>query len=145
MGRIVRAVPGHRAQRGVSLVEAVVASALLGIGVAGGITAWDTATTGAGKAVRLAWARCIVRSEIDAIGSAPFSATYASPDPSVAVSVTATARAGEQRVTVTARDPQTDMLLFQASILKTAVLAGQKDINNQPGIVTDVEYGCPAP
>ncbi|HEY4028446.1 MAG TPA: hypothetical protein VGO86_18610, partial [Candidatus Dormibacteraeota bacterium] len=59
-----------------SLVEAVVASALMGIGVVGGLTAWDTASVSAGRAVRDAWASCIVRAELDAI----LSAKYASPN-----------------------------------------------------------------
>src|SRR2546430_13789710 len=46
-----------RRQRGASLVESVVASALLGIGVVAGLTAWDTASMSANKAIRLAWAR----------------------------------------------------------------------------------------
>lgn len=135
----------HRAQRGVSLVEAVVASALLGLGVVGGITAWDTATISAGKAVRQAWARCMVRSELDAIAAAPFdSSSYPSPDPHVIVSVSGVGP-GEQQVTVVARDPQSEMLLFQASILKAAALAGSKNMVTEPRILTDVQYGCPAP
>src|SRR5437763_4263240 len=70
--------PG-RSQRGVSLVESVVASALMGIGVVAGLTAWDTASMSASRAVRLAWADCIVRAELDAVLAAPYASAYTPP------------------------------------------------------------------
>ena len=122
------------------------AEGVLRVCVVGGITAWDTATISAGKAVRQAWARCMVRSELDAIAAAPDNSSgYASPDPNVGVSVSGVGRSGEQQVTVVARDPQSQMLLFQASILKATALAGTKNIATEPQILTDIQYGCPAP
>jgi Tfp pilus assembly protein PilV len=139
----------HRSQRGVSLVEAVVASALLGIGVVGGITAWDTATISAGKAVRQAWARCMVRSELNAILSAPWSGNASYPSSNSHVQTSAVlVRPDEQLVTVRANDPQSGELLYQASVLKAQALAGYKDMNvngASNGVVTDVTYGCPEP
>ena len=133
--------PTRSGQRGVSLVEAVVASALLGVGVVGGITAWDTATLSAGKAVRQAWARCMVRSEVDAIASAPWNDTlYPSPNANLQVAVSPR-QPGEQLVTVVARDPQSGSMLFQASLLKTTWLSGDKAMNT--GVLNDVQYGCP--
>src|SRR5262252_9399635 len=70
----MRSTERRRGQSGFSLIEAVVASALMGIGVVGGLTAWDTAALSAAKAVRIAWANCIGRSEMDAILSSSYSA-----------------------------------------------------------------------
>jgi Tfp pilus assembly protein PilV len=52
-----------RAQSGQSLVEALVASAILGLGVVTAITALDTTVTGASEATRQAAATCAVRAE----------------------------------------------------------------------------------
>src|SRR5438874_1061753 len=70
-----------RGQRGSSLIEALVASALLGIVGAVGLTAWDTAIMSARTAIRQAWAQCMVRSELDAALAAPWSDSgYSTPD-----------------------------------------------------------------
>jgi Tfp pilus assembly protein PilV len=145
-------------QRGVSLIEALVASALLGIGVVTGLTAWDTATMSAQRAVRQAWARCEVRSELDAILAAPWSddlSGYPSPDTRlVEVSVEwagsaqyprATSGAGaEQRITVEALDSQSRQVLFRAQALKVRALQGSKSMFNT-GTTQDVTFGCTAP
>src|SRR5207248_2194054 len=131
-------LPPLASQRGVSLVETVIASALLGIGVVGGLTAWDTATMSAGRAVRQAWATCVVRSELDAIISAQYATDrYAVPADldaggavRVAVAPVTTGGRGapgtpgeEQLVTVQAYDPQApSTVLAQASALKTRAL-----------------------
>jgi prepilin-type N-terminal cleavage/methylation domain-containing protein len=142
-------------QRGVSLVESVVASALMGIGVVAGLTAWDTASMSANKAVRLAWANCIVRSETDAILSAGYDPNgYAVPSPFaddhtvqvlvVPVPLRDSAGTGwgdEQRVTVLALDPQSSAVLAQATVLKVRALAGGKDMSST---LTDGMLGCPA-
>jgi Tfp pilus assembly protein PilV len=57
----------HRAQRGVSIIEAVVASGLLAIGVLAAMTALDTAQLGARQAVDQARANCEVRGKAEAI------------------------------------------------------------------------------
>jgi hypothetical protein len=62
------------AQRGATLVEAVVASALLGIVVVVAVTALDTAGLGARQAVRQAWANCELRIRTEAVLAAPYSA-----------------------------------------------------------------------
>ena len=62
--------PGRRrrAQRGsISLVEALVASALLGIVGMVGLTAWDTAINSSKTAVRLAWAQCSISSLVSSL------------------------------------------------------------------------------
>src|SRR5215472_96757 len=104
-----------RRQRGTSLVEAAVASALMGIGVVGGLTAWDTASMSAARAVRIAWANCIVRSEMDAVLSAQYQGSYDVPAPfgpvalggddTLHVDVTSQRGGAEQLITVKAYDP----------------------------------------
>jgi Tfp pilus assembly protein PilV len=143
--------PG-RAQRGTSLIEAVVASALMGIGVVGGLTAWDTASMSAARAVRIAWANCIVRSEMDAILSAQYDTQgYNAPSPygldgddTVHVDVTSQRSGAEQLVTVTAYDPTSNhtVVLARVSALKASALAGGKSMDDG-GVLSDVALGCP--
>lgn len=136
-----------------SLVEALVASALLGIVGMVGLTAWETAVNSSRTAVRLAWAQCMVRSELDAILASPWNASsYRSANPALmSVTVTAvrslTTQGQEQEILVVVRDPQTGDILYQAAALKVFALqgSGSKDIQTQDGVLTDVTYGCPAP
>lgn len=147
--RCIKLTDSLGSQRGVSLIEALVASALLGIGVVTGLTAWDTATLSAQKAVRQTWTHCIVRSQLDAILAAPWSESGDYPHPDL-VTVTVTPPSGrptsgagaEQRVTVQARDPQTSQLI-QASVLKVRSLQGNKTMDGT--VTSDVLVGCPAP
>jgi Tfp pilus assembly protein PilV len=140
-------------QRGASLIEAVVASALMGIGVVGGLTAWDTASVSAARAVRIAWANCIVRSEMNAILAEQYDADpndpYRAPstfeaDGTVHVSVTTLRGGAEQQVTVTAYDPTSahTVVLAQVSALKASALAGDKSVDDG-GVLSDVALGCP--
>jgi Tfp pilus assembly protein PilV len=140
----------RRGQSGTSLIEAVVAAALMGIGVVGGLTAWDTASMSAEKAVRLAWANCIVRSEMDAILSADYDGGgYPWPpafeaDGTMDVHVTPVRGSAEQLVTVTAYDPGSNrkVVLARVSALKASALAGDKSMDDS-GVVSDVSQGCP--
>ena len=145
----MRSTERARSQRGSSLVEAVVASALMGIGVVGGLTAWDTASMSAAKAVRIAWANCVVRSEMDGILSAEYADSYPVPnqfgvdaDDSVHVDVTSQRGGAEQLVTVTAYDPTSShtIVLARTSALKARALAGDKTTGDP---VLDVGQGCP--
>ena len=138
----------RRSQRGTSLVEAVVATALMGIGVIGGLTAWDTAAISAAKAVRQAWASCVVRSQLDALLAAPYADGYSPAAPFVSVVVTPDVRGHpgsldeEQLITVRALDPQSSVgALAQASALKSRALQGGKDYDS---VNQDVFQGCPA-
>lgn len=145
---------GRWGQSGSSLIESVVASALMGIGVVAGLTAWDTASLSAGKAVRLAWANCMVRAQLDAVLSAPYADSYGVADPfgadgTVEVDVKPTVRGGagspgeEQLVTVEARDPrEKSVVLARASALKARALRGGKPYDD--GVRSDVMLGCPA-
>jgi hypothetical protein len=136
----------------------VVASALMGIGVVAGMTAWDTASLSAARAVRSAWANCIVRSELNAALASPWNDTfYAVPSPfdadgtvTVTIVPVTTGRGApgtpgqEQLLTVQAFDPQSRTLLAQATALKVRALQGRKDLNTQAGVRSDVMLGCPA-
>ena len=142
----MRSTDHARGQRGASLIEAVVASALMGIGVVGGLTAWDTAAMSAGRATRIAWANCIVRSEMDGILSEQYANTYDVPaafagDGTLIVTASPVRGGAEQLVTVRAYDP-TDptRVLAQASALKARALAGSESADNPLG---DVAQGCP--
>ena len=131
------------------------AASLMGIGAVGGLTAWDTATLSAGKGIRLAWARCTVRSELNAILAAPFDdqGAYAVPptfaaDGTVRLTVvqvrggdTGDSPHDEQQVTVTAFDPRsTSTVLASATALKARSLGGRADIvAAQNGVL----LGCP--
>ena len=149
-----RAGRGRRGQGGVSLIESVVASALMGIGVVAGLTAWDTASMSAARAIRQAWATCIVRAELDAVLSAPFADGYTAPEPfasdgTVRVTVASAVRGSdgspdeEQRVTVEARDPRAkSAVVAQATALKARALQGDKPYDD--GVLRDVMLGCPA-
>jgi Tfp pilus assembly protein PilV len=139
-------------QRGASLIEAVVASALMGIGVVGGLTAWDTAAISANKAVRIAWANCIVRSEMDAVLSEEYVDgtglyVYGVPgafavDGTVEVDVSRWRGGAEQAITVRAYDPASNhtAVLAQVSALKAAATTGAKPLDDP---VSDVGQGCP--
>jgi prepilin-type N-terminal cleavage/methylation domain-containing protein len=142
----MRSTDRRRGQRGVSLIESVVASALMGIGVVGGLTAWDTASVGANRAVRIAWGNCIVRSELDGILSEQYASSYAVPsafagDGTLVVTVSPVRNGAEQVVTVKAYDPADPThVLAQASTLKAEALAGDESADNPLG---DVAQGCP--
>ncbi|HKF75794.1 MAG TPA: type II secretion system protein [Candidatus Dormibacteraeota bacterium] len=145
---------GGSRQRGAALVEALVASAILGIVGLVGVTGWDAATRAAQKGVRQAWARCVVRSEADAILAAPWSDQgYPSSDPSL-VQVSVQPRPGrptggpgaEEQVLVQAFDPTGAGLLFQVTVLKVNALQGAKAMDGTVvGPTGDATVGCPDP
>ncbi|HXM58852.1 MAG TPA: hypothetical protein VOB72_25860 [Candidatus Dormibacteraeota bacterium] len=141
---------GSTGQRGASLIESVVAAALLGIGVVAGLTAWDTASMSANRAIRLAWANCIVRSELDALLSAPYASSYDSPTPPPYVQIHLKLVRGasdnspdaEQQITVDALDPEdSSVVVARATALKARVLSAGKDLGT---VGNDVLLGCPA-
>src|SRR5579875_2276157 len=139
--------PGRsRAQRGASLIESLVASALLGVATVTGLTAWDAASLSAQIATRQAWAACVGRAELEAVLAAPWSAGGYPAPPSVSVQVRPAPGypnlPGLQEVTVT--DPASSVTLYQASALKARALSalGQP---LQGAALAAVEEGCPAP
>lgn len=139
----------ERGQRGASLIESVVASALLGIGVVAGLTAWDTASMSADRAVRLAWGNCIVRAELDALLAAPYASSYTNPQPVPYVQIqlqqvrggSDTSPDAEQQITVDALDPSNGSVVASATALKARTLGGGKALST---VGDDVLLGCPA-
>jgi type II secretory pathway pseudopilin PulG len=149
----MRSTDGRRhRQRGGTLIEAVVAAALLGIVGMVGVTAWDTAIMSAKRAVRQAWAECLVRSELDAVLAAPWaepSAGYPVPDPSlmrlqVTFARPTSGQGEEEGILVKVIDPQSGDVLYQGAALKVLALQGNKPMTAS-GVLTDIAYGCPAP
>ena len=115
---------GQRAQAGQSLVEALVASAILGIGVVAGLTAVDTMVNGANEATKQAAATCALRGEIAFLEAAPWSSTAPYGTAFDNVSVTVRSDDGQLQVLdVTAKDPA-GRVKATATILKAHVLNG---------------------
>lgn len=132
----------RRRQRGVSLIEALIASALLGVAVVVGITAWDTATVGAKAATRKAWATCTGRSEMEAVLANP-GVGYPSPLPYVTIQTTPVPSfSGLQQVTVSVRDPESNATIYSVSALKATQLdSGPSASASQ---VASIPAGCPS-
>ena len=136
----------HR-QRGLSLVEAVVAVALLGIGVVAALTAWDTATRGARAATHRAWAMCVGRTQMEAVLATSGSGYPDLHDRNVNVKITVTPGALQttlQTVTVTVNDPVSGSPLYTVSALKSTALSGSGSPDART--VSDaISRGCPKP
>lgn len=137
----------RKAQSGQSLVEALVASALMGIAVVVGLTSIQSAQKGAQRAVQEAWAQCAVRSVADAVQGSRWesgSGAYAGVrGVSVAVSGPAGGSPGDlQTVTIVAVAPGMRSPLFRATLLKSFALQGQDPFATA---VPRINTGCPAP
>ncbi len=124
----------------------MVASALLGIVAVVALTAMDTATFGAKRGIREAWARCSVRQLANAIEGSAWDTTYASQDPNIRVVVAPPSGSGvtaTQTVNVTARDPDSGQLLYQVSFLRVNALQGADQLDGVT--LSSLASGCPAP
>jgi uncharacterized membrane protein len=134
----------RRGQSGQSLVEAMVASALLGIVAVVALTTMDTATFAAKRGIREAWAQCSVRQLANAIEGSAWSTSYGSQSPSVVVTVSGPGGTPQpsatQTVTVAAYDPDSRQLLYRDSFLRVAALQGADQLS-----AADLASGCPAP
>ena len=108
----------HAGQHGVSLVEVVVASALLGIGVVTALGALDTAGLGAHQAARQAWANCELLGRSAAVLAAPYAPAYPAGE------VIGTPAAGLQVVLVEVKDPSTGAVVTKAYVYKSRSLSG---------------------
>lgn len=137
--------PGTRGQSGQSLVEAIVASALLGIIAVAALTTMDTATFGAKRAIREAWAQCSVRQLANAIEGAAWSTSYGSQDPNLKVTTLQApgnpTPSSTQVVTVAAYDPDSGRLLYRLSFLRVAALQGMDPLSDA---LPNLASGCPA-
>src|SRR6266513_4732177 len=103
-------------QAGVALVEAVVALALLAIGVTVGLTGVDTASAGAREMVYRGHAQCFARSEAQYVWRAPYATSYAVPAPDpigyLRVDSASTGVVGLQKVTISYFDTGSHGLLI---------------------------------
>jgi len=144
----MRSTERWRRQHGLSLVEAVVAVALLGIGVVAGLTAWDTATRSAQVAAHRAWAMCVGRVEMEAVLATSGPGPGPGPvDRNVKITVSPAVAASPgplQAVTVTVNDPVSGSPIYSLSALKSTALsgAGSPDVAT---ISSAISRGCPSP
>lgn len=109
-------------------MEALVASAILGIGVVAGLTAVDTMVNGANEATKQAAATCAVRGEATFLEAASWSSGYSTPfdDASAPVRVSVSVRSDDgqlQVLDITARD-SAGRVKATATVLKANVLSG---------------------
>jgi len=143
----MRSTERWRRQHGLSLVEAVVAVALLGIGVVAGLTAWDTATRSAQVATHRAWAMCVGRVEMEAVLATSGPGYPAPLDRNVKITVSPASAVSPgplQAVTVTVNDPVSGSPIYSLSALKSTALsgAGSPDVAT---ISSAISRGCPSP
>jgi Tfp pilus assembly protein PilV len=128
---------GRRAQSGQSLVEAVVAAAVLGVGFVTALTALDTMLFGANEATQQAWATCAVRAEAGLLEAASWKDNdevqqYPSLD-HVFVTLSPQSPAGNpelQILDVTARD-SAGRTAATATVWKANVLSGGTPNGNE--------------
>jgi len=119
-------VAGRRAQSGQSLVEVLIASMVLGLGIVTALTSLDTMLAGARVASEQAWATCAVRAEIGVVEAAAWDGGVNYPtmaNVTVVPSQTQPIEANLQSVEVTATDSRGRPLLT-ATVLKAHVLSG---------------------
>lgn len=138
----------RRTQSGQSLVEALVASAIVGLTLVGGVVALDETVLGARQVSHQAWAECMQRGAIEAVLAAPWSdtGTYAAPGH---VNISATLLTGQtsqglQQVTVAVTDPENGLQIARVppvSFYKAAVLAPSAAAQVD---VTVIAGGCQA-
>lgn len=98
----------RRRQSGQSLVEAVVASLVVGVAVVAGLGTLNATVIGARQVAVQAWAECMQRGEVEAVLAAPWSTGYPAPA-GVGVQVTAIATGAQaaEKITVTVSNPVT--------------------------------------
>lgn len=128
-------------QGGVALVEAVVALALLAIGVTVGLTGVDTASAGAREMVYRGHAQCMARSEAQYVWRAPYAGSYSVPAPDligylkVDIDSAGTGVAGLQMVTISYLDKASGGLLIQPiTLLKAQGMSDQNAASGQVGV-----------
>jgi Tfp pilus assembly protein PilV len=121
---------GRSVQSGQSLVEAMVAAAILGVGVVTALTALDTMLAGASEATQQAAATCLVRAEVGRLEEAPWNSQapgdsqggYPVIDPHVTVTTTGNSVLQVLRVRSTDSAGRT---AATATVLKASVLSSQ--------------------
>lgn len=130
-----------RRQSGQSLVEVVVASAILGLTVVVALETIGASISGGRQVVHQSWGQCMVRETAGFVRQAPWASQYPSPRGlSVAVAGPATAaRDSVQTITITAHDPDTGATLWAVSFLKAAAL------QSTDSALPNLALACPKP
>jgi len=124
--------PSQRRQSGQSLVEVMVASALLGLGVVTALTALDAAGIASKQALRQAWAACAVRAEAEWVLSAAWSTSaYAAP---TGLSAVPGPGAYVQQVTVSAVD--SDGRTVQQTVVTKVLLLSPSSSVSAAGVAS---------
>lgn len=119
----------RRGQSGQSMVEALVASMIVAIGIVAGLGTLDEAVIGARQVAHQAWARCMQREALEAVTAAPYSESGGYPAPAhVGLRVTALSSGVQalQRIEVSVTDPDSGGPVARVppvSVYKAAVLA----------------------
>lgn len=130
----------RRRQSGQSLVEPLVAAALLGIGVVAGLTAADAGTLGANRALGQQRALCVVRTETEYISSADWRTPPSPYDTSIAQGLTVVNEPGAipdlARITISYTDPRSQAT-YSTTLLKSKALSG-------PPVAPPGPSGCPS-
>jgi hypothetical protein len=136
----------HRMQSGQSLVEALVASAIVGLTVVGGLVALDETVIGARQVSHQAWGECMQRGVIEAVLATPWSDAGRYPAPAhITISAASLVGQGPQRiqqVTVAVSDPDSGSQIARVppvSFYKAWVLA--PSVNAQVDVAA-VTNGC---
>lgn len=136
----------RRRQGGQSIVEVVVASAILGITVVVALETIDASIRGGQQVVSEAWAQCMVRETAGAIQQSSWAAQYPSPDRALTIRVEGPQGQPEsndlQTITIAASDPRSGTSLYGVSFLKSAALQGRDPVD---GALTHLASACPKP
>ena len=123
------------------MIEVLIASALLGIAVVGGLETFQSTGAVSSRAATLAWGQCLARGEAQAVLAAPTTAAYAHPaGVVVATSIWPAGVQTVQRVTVSVQDPRTGDGLYEVSVLKVPQLSGRTSIDTSA-----LTRQCPRP
>lgn len=135
----------RRRQSGQSLVEALVASALLGITVVAALGALEVAGGAATQAARTAWARCLSRSAAEAVEASAWQTSYTGVA-GVSIGPVQGPAGGSpadlQTVPVSVYDPGSGRLLSRLTVLKLYALRGGSPFS---ALAPGVGQGCPSP
>jgi hypothetical protein len=137
----------RRRQAAQSLVEVVVASAILGITVVVALETVDASIRGGQQVVSEAWAQCMVRETAGAIQQASWATQYPSPDPALKVQVLVGPSGPPepedlQTIAIKALDPRSGSTLYSVSFLKSAALQGKDPVD---AALPYLASACPKP
>lgn len=117
-------------QSGQSLVEALVASALLALAVVAGLVVLQSTGLTSGRAAQVARAQCLVRAEANAVVAAAYGSAYPAPaGVTVAVRAWPAGDHSVQLVTIAGHDPASGNGLYQMAVLKSQQVTGSSRVD----------------